>query len=184
MLHHCHRCCKGDFRRPHCESRHRVYGTRSFPTRHVNHWSHFARTVRLCFYLFLGDNDPSVDIFPSVIVWLLAIWIGGFFRNVNIATPKDNNLLVYTLILLVSVASLFARRSFTIDRLRQIIGVPVGLPCVTTTTMAVGAAFLARRKAIVQKLTAIESLAGVDVLCSDKTGTLTANQLSVHERTC
>ena len=49
--------------------------------------------------------------------------------------------------------------------------------------MAVGAAFLARRKAIVQKLTAIESLAGVDVLCTDKTGTLTANQLSVHERT-
>ena len=47
--------------------------------------------------------------------------------------------------------------------------------------MAVGAAFLARRKAIVQKLTAIESLAGVDILCTDKTGTLTANQLSVHE---
>ncbi|KAF8271836.1 E1-E2 ATPase-domain-containing protein [Lactarius quietus] len=97
-----------------------------------------------------------------VIIWLLAVWIGGFFRGVNLATPKDNNLLVYTLIFLI-------------------IGVPVGLPCVTTTTMAVGAAFLARREAIVQKLTAIESLAGVDVLCTDKTGTLTANQLSVHE---
>ncbi|KAH9953795.1 plasma-membrane proton-e [Russula dissimulans] len=97
-----------------------------------------------------------------VIIWLLAIWIGGFFRGINIATPKGNNLLEYTLILLI-------------------IGVPVGLPCVTTTTMAVGAAFLARRQAIVQKLTAIESLAGVDVLCTDKTGTLTANQLSVHE---
>ncbi|KAH8998130.1 plasma-membrane proton-e [Lactarius akahatsu] len=97
-----------------------------------------------------------------VIIWLLAVWIGGFFRGVNIATPKGNNLLVYTLIFLI-------------------IGVPVGLPCVTTTTMAVGAAFLARREAIVQKLTAIESLAGVDVLCTDKTGTLTANQLSVHE---
>ncbi|EIM83596.1 plasma-membrane proton-e [Stereum hirsutum FP-91666 SS1] len=89
-------------------------------------------------------------------------FLGGFFRGVNIATPSDNNLLVYTLIFLI-------------------IGVPVGLPCVTTTTMAVGAAFLARKKAIVQKLTAIESLAGVDVLCTDKTGTLTANQLSVHE---
>jgi hypothetical protein len=71
--------------------------------------------VRLGFYLSFGDNDPSVDIFPSVIIWLLAIWIGGFFRGVNLATPKDNNLLVYTLILLVSVASLFAWRSFTID---------------------------------------------------------------------
>ncbi|TFY71243.1 hypothetical protein EVG20_g1768 [Dentipellis fragilis] len=97
-----------------------------------------------------------------VILWILAVWIGGFFRHLSIATPSDNNLLVYTLIFLI-------------------IGVPVGLPCVTTTTMAVGAAFLARRKAIVQKLTAIESLAGVDILCTDKTGTLTANQLSVHE---
>lgn len=49
--------------------------------------------------------------------------------------------------------------------------------------MAVGAAYLAKQKAIVQKLTAIESLAGVDMLCSDKTGTLTANKLSVHDRT-
>ena len=62
-----------------------------------------------------------------------------------------------------------------------IIGVPVGLPVVTTTTLAVGAAYLARRKAIVQKLTAIESLAGVDILCSDKTGTLTANKLSLND---
>lgn len=97
-----------------------------------------------------------------VVVFLLIFWIGCFFRNVDIATPKDNNLLVYTLIFLI-------------------IGVPVGLPCVTTTTMAVGAAYLAKRQAIVQKLTAIESLAGVDILCSDKTGTLTANKLSIHE---
>ena len=47
--------------------------------------------------------------------------------------------------------------------------------------MAVGAAYLAKRKAIVQKLTAIESLAGVDILCSDKTGTLTANKISLNE---
>ena len=50
--------------------------------------------------------------------------------------------------------------------------------------MAVGATFLARRKAVVQKLTAIESLTGVDILCTDNTGTLTANQLSVHDRMC
>ena len=49
-----------------------------------------------------------------------------------------------------------------------IIGVPVGLPAVVTTTMAVGAAYLAKKKAIVQKLSAIESLAGVEILCSDK----------------
>ncbi|KOS16208.1 plasma-membrane proton-e [Malassezia pachydermatis] len=97
-----------------------------------------------------------------VIVFVLIIWFAGFFRNIEIARPKENNLLIYTLVFLI-------------------IGVPVGLPCVTTTTMAVGAAYLAKREAIVQKLTAIESLAGVDVLCSDKTGTLTANKLSIHE---
>lgn len=99
-----------------------------------------------------------------VMFWILVAWIGGFYRHLKIATPQysDNNLLHYTLILLI-------------------IGVPVGLPVVTTTTLAVGAAYLAERKAIVQKLTAIESLAGVDVLCSDKTGTLTANQLSIRE---
>jgi H+-transporting ATPase len=41
--------------------------------------------------------------------------------------------------------------------------------------------FSPSRKCIVQKLTAIESLAGVDMLCSDKTGTLTANKLSLNE---
>lgn len=99
-----------------------------------------------------------------VVFWILVAWIGAFYRHLKIATPEfsDNNLLHYTLILLI-------------------IGVPVGLPVVTTTTLAVGAAYLAERKAIVQKLTAIESLAGVDVLCSDKTGTLTANQLSIRE---
>jgi len=97
-----------------------------------------------------------------VIVWLLIVWIGGFFRSVGISRPKDNNLLVYSLIFFI-------------------IGVPVGLPCVTTTTLAVGAAYLAKREAIVQKLTAIEALAGVDILCSDKTGTLTANKLSIDE---
>jgi len=47
--------------------------------------------------------------------------------------------------------------------------------------MAVGAAYLAKKKAIVQKLSAIESLAGVEILCTDKTGTLTKNKLSLHE---
>jgi len=47
--------------------------------------------------------------------------------------------------------------------------------------MAVGALNLARRKAIVSKLTAIEELAGVDIFCSDKTGTLTKNEMTVTE---
>ncbi|KAL4788491.1 E1-E2 ATPase-domain-containing protein [Aspergillus varians] len=107
------------------------------------------------------DNIGS-SLLILVMAWILVAWIGGFFRHLPIASPRQQTLLHYTLSLLI-------------------IGVPVGLPVVTTTTMAVGAAYLAKKKAIVQKLTAIESLAGVDILCSDKTGTLTANKLSIRE---
>lgn len=109
------------------------------------------------------DNIGST-LLVLVVIFILISWIGSFYRHLHIVLPEDSsiNLLHYALILLI-------------------IGVPVGLPVVTTTTLAVGAAYLAKEKAIVQKLTAIESLAGVDILCSDKTGTLTANQLSIRE---
>lgn len=58
--------------------------------------------------------------------------------------------------------------------------IPVALPTVLSVTMAVGAERLARMKAIVSRLVSIEELAGVDVLCSDKTGTLTLNELTVE----
>jgi H+-transporting ATPase len=57
--------------------------------------------------------------------------------------------------------------------------IPVALPAVLSVTMAVGASVLARMKAIVSRLVAIEEMAGMDILCSDKTGTLTKNQLAV-----
>ncbi len=87
-------------------------------------------------------NSIGTALLVIVVAWILIAWIGGFFHHVRIATPEDSstNLLHYVLILLV-------------------VGVPVGLPVVTTTTLAVGAAYLAKDKAIVQKLTAIESLA-------------------------
>ncbi|OJZ82194.1 hypothetical protein ASPFODRAFT_143887 [Aspergillus luchuensis CBS 106.47] len=107
-------------------------------------------------------DNIGTSLLVLVMAWILAAWIGGFYRHIPIASPGQQTLLHYTLALLI-------------------IGVPVGLPVVTTTTMAVGAAYLAKKKAIVQKLTAIESLAGVDILCSDKTGTLTANKLSIRE---
>lgn len=85
-------------------------------------------------------DSIGTSLLVLVMFWILAAWIGGFFRHIHIASPGVQTLLDYALVLFI-------------------IGVPVGLPVVTTTTLAVGAAYLAKQKAIVQKLTAIESLA-------------------------
>lgn len=102
-------------------------------------------------------NGIGTVLLILVILTLLVVWISSFYRSNSIVTILEFTLAV------------------------TIIGVPVGLPAVVTTTMAVGAAYLAKKKAIVQRLSAIESLAGVEILCSDKTGTLTKNKLSLSE---
>ena len=102
-------------------------------------------------------NGIGTILLVLVILTLLVVWVASFYRSNGIV-----RILEFTLAI-------------------TIIGVPVGLPAVVTTTMAVGAAYLAKKQAIVQKLSAIESLAGVEILCSDKTGTLTKNKLSLAE---
>lgn len=94
-------------------------------------------------------------------------------------------LLTVALVVLIVMVGLFRHEHFLeIARFALVLtvaSIPVALPAVLSVTMAVGAMNLARRQAIVSRLTAIEELAGVDVFCSDKTGTLTKNEMQVAE---
>jgi H+-transporting ATPase len=89
------------------------------------------------------------------------------------------------LVALIVLLALFRHDPF-LETLRfalilTVAAIPVALPAVLSVTMAVGAERLAKLKAIVSRLVAIEELAGMDVLCADKTGTLTQNQLTIGD---
>ena len=59
--------------------------------------------------------------------------------------------------------------------------IPMAIEIVTTTTLSLGSKELSDRGAIVTRLTAIEDMAGMNILCSDKTGTLTLNKMVIQE---
>lgn len=100
--------------------------------------------------LAIGDYLIYISLFLAVILMLVMI-----FRGAGILT-----LVQFALILLVAA-------------------IPVALPAVLSVTMAIGAVGLAKMKAIVTRLESIEEMAGMDILCSDKTGTLTQNKLTL-----
>jgi H+-transporting ATPase len=102
------------------------------------------------------------------------------------AVVKIGNYLIILAIILVSIVFVVAllRSESLFDTLQFVLvlvvaAIPAALPAVLTVTLAVGAMALAKKEAIVSRLAAIEELAGMDILCSDKTGTITKNSISV-----
>jgi len=124
--------------------------------------TYFGKTVKLVSKAQKEENSHFQAMVMKVgnflilltILMIIIIISFGIYRHENIF-----NLLEFSLVLTVAA-------------------IPVALPTVLTVTMAVGAMNLARKKAIVSRLAAIEELAGMDILCSDKTGTLTKNEMT------
>ncbi len=115
----------------------------------------------------------------------------GAISHFRRAILNIGNFLIFltiSLITLILIVAFFRHTPFLevlqFGLILTVAAIPVALPAVLSVTMAVGAEKLAKMKTIVSRLVAIEELAGMDVLCSDKTGTLTQNKLTIGEPWC
>ncbi len=107
----------------------------------------------------------------------------GHFQKAIVAIGNYLILLSLVLVVVIFAFSLWRQESL-LETLQFalvlcVAAIPAALPAVLSVTLAIGATALAKKEAIVSKLTAIEELSGMDILCSDKTGTITQNKISV-----
>ena len=156
-------------------------------SRNVNEVAYANTIVKQGEMLAVVINTGSNTHFSSVVSLVAKAQLEERSHFQKMVIQIGNFLIIITvsLVLLIIMVSLFRHEDFLeIARFALVLtiaAIPVALPAVLSVTMAVGAMNLARKQAIVSKLTAIEELAGVDIFCSDKTGTLTENRMQVAE---
>jgi cation-transporting P-type ATPase F len=112
----------------------------------------------------------------------------------QLATPLTRKLAGFSRLLTVAILGL-ALFTFAVGTVRgqpademltaaialAVAAIPEGLPAAVTITLAIGVVRMARRRAVIRRLPAVETLGGTTVICSDKTGTLTENRMTVQE---
>jgi H+-transporting ATPase len=147
--------------------------------------------------VFSGSIARQGEMDANVVTTGEKTFFGKTARLVQAKPPRSHfqaaveligNYLIILAIILVSFVVIIAllRSASILDTIQfalilVVAAIPAALPAVMTVTLAVGAVALAKKAAIVSRLTAIEELAGMDVLCSDKTGTITQNSISIGD---